>query len=93
MKRSRSESKAMDVAILQLFKEYPEAKLVENKYKTLRKLLTDRYHILRDIPRELMYKIIFDTVSLDRKLRLWTEGEQKELKETLSDQFIVDELQ
>lgn len=92
MKRSRAQSKLMDKAILELFKQHPEAKLVQNRYQTLRKLIKDRYYWLGYVERETMYKIIFDIVTLDRKIRLFTQGEQKELKKQLSDQYIVENI-
>lgn len=92
MKHSRQESKLMDKAILELFKARPEAKLVENRYQTLRKLIKDRYYWLGYVERERMYQIIFDIVSLDRKVRLFTQSEQKALKKRLSEQYIVDNI-
>lgn len=82
----------MDQAILDLFKQYPEAKLTKNRHKTNRVLLTQRFSELKDIPKDRMCQIIFDCVTLDRRLRLWTQGEEQELKEQLSQEFIVEEL-
>jgi len=82
----------MDKAILELFKEHPEAKLVQNKYQTLRKLIKDRYYWLGYVERETMYKIIFDIITLDRKVRLFTQGEQQELKKRLSEEYIEDNI-
>lgn len=92
MKRSRSESKAMDKAILDLFKEVPEAKLTKNRHKTNRVLLTQRFSELKDIPKERMCQIIFDCVTPDRRLRLWTQGEEVELKKLLAGEYVVNEL-
>ena len=82
----------MDEAILATFKEFPEAKLVANRYKTLRKLPSDRFPELREIEKERLYEILFDTITLDRKIRLWTQGEEKEKKQLLSDQYVVDNI-
>jgi hypothetical protein len=93
MKRSRKESKAMDTAILDMFADYPETKLVENRYRAIRVLLMNKYSKeLLSIEKIILCRILFDAITFDRKLRLWTQGEQKELKKELSDQFIVDEL-
>lgn len=92
MRRSRIESRKMDNAIIDLFKEFPEAKLVANRYRTIRRLLGERYPVIRDVSKEMMCDILFDAISFDRKLRLFTEGEEKELKQQLSEEFQATEL-
>lgn len=83
----------MDKAILDLFAIHPSARKVENRYKALRWLLKDRfYSTFKDTNNEVMEAMLFDAITLDRKIRKLTEGEQDELKQQLSEEFQVEEL-
>ena len=92
MKRSRKESKLMDKAILELFEKNKEARLVANRYRSIRALLIEKYPELATIEKERLCTILFDAISFDRKLRLFTEGQEKELKQTLSTEYQAQEL-
>lgn len=91
MKRNRAESKQMDQNIITLFKAHPEAKLVQNRYRALKSLLKKKY-TFGEMTDGQIEAMAFDCVSYDRKLRLFTEGEQVELKQELSEEFIATEL-
>jgi hypothetical protein len=62
-----------------------EARLVKNRYRTIRKTLQYSWTALIDsVGKETMLNFLKDVVYLDRKLRLQTEGEEDELKEQLA---------
>ncbi len=92
MKRARAQSKLMDKAILELFEKNKEARLVANRYRSIRALLIEKYPELATIEKERLCTILFDAISFDRKLRLFTEGQQMELKQELSTEYQAQEL-
>lgn len=73
-----------------LFKEFPQTKLVKNRYLTIKVMLQDKYPEVKENPR--MEKILKDAIWLDRKIRWATEGEEESLKQELADKFIEEEL-
>lgn len=92
MKRSRKDSQLMDKAILALFEKNKEARLVSNRYRSIRALLIEKYPELITIEKERLCTILFDAISFDRKIRLFTEGQQTELKQELSTEYQATEL-
>lgn len=91
-KRTRSESKLWDTKIVTMFEE-PSTKLVENRYRALRHLLSSKYPELVEVAEKpVMLNFLKDAVYLDRKLRLWTEDIEQPLKKELAEEFIVNEL-
>ncbi len=75
-----------------MFKTVEGSNLVENRYRALRYLLNKRYEKQTFTDREMTMNFIKDAVYLDRKMRLWTEGQQVELKKELSEDYQVEEL-
>lgn len=70
---------------LQKVLEIPDAHEVKNRYRTIRYALRGRWgHLVDSVSKESMCEFLKDVVYLDRKLRKLTEGEEEELKETLS---------
>ena len=92
MKRPLKESRLMDKAILELFDRNPDAKLVAHRYRAIRALLIEKFPEISTIEKERMCNIIFDAISFDRKIRKFTEGNEVELKQTLSEEYIAQEL-
>lgn len=91
MRRTKEQSKQMDQNIIDLFKSHPDARLVQNRYRALKALLKKKY-TFGEMTDSQIEAMAFDCVSYDRKLRLFTEGEEVELKQELLEQYIVDEL-
>lgn len=91
-RRTRAESRMWDERIRVMFKTVEGSNLVENRYRALRYLLNKRYEKQTFTDREMTMNFIKDAVYLDRKMRLWTEGQQVELKKELSEDYQVEEL-
>lgn len=64
--------------------KYPEASLVQNKYKVITKTIMECYPTTKDIGKATMEAIIDDAIHLDRKWRQLTEGKDEENKIKLS---------
>lgn len=90
MRRSKTEVSYWLKRMARLFKEFPDTKLVKNRYLTIKVMLQDKYPEVKENPR--MEKILRDAVYLDRKIRFMTEGEEESLKQELSEKFIEEEL-
>lgn len=68
----------------------PKYKKVKYIYDSLKLLLQEKYP---QIKSEDGINLIKDCIYLDRKLRLYREGEEDELKSELEQEFIVKNLQ
>lgn len=69
----------------------PEAKKVENRYRLIRKVLMEVYpKTLSEIPKETLMEILKDADYIGRQARLFNEGNQKELKEQLMAEKLVE---
>lgn len=90
MRRKGIEVKYWNDRTQKLFNEYPETKLVKNRYSTLKILLQQRHPELCAMPG--IENFLKDAVYIDRKVRLFTEGSEQELKQELVDNFIENEL-
>ena len=78
---------------LQTTLELPEARLVENRYRTLRYALLEAYpNLINGTDKEVMLRFLKDAVYLDRLIRKETEGEQPLKKKILSQEYIISEL-
>ena len=74
-------------------REFPEANLVKNRYRTMHWVLKDFYPIISgSVSSDTFKEFLREIVYLDRQIRLNTEGRQKEEKEVLAQQFVVDEI-
>lgn len=74
-----------------ILKNNPEASKVENRYRLIRAtLLAEFPNTVGDIEKETMLELLKDITFLDREVRLFTEGNQNELKKELSDKKIVE---
>lgn len=79
------------VILEQIIKEKPHAILVENKYKVILGMLKRLYpNQIEKIPDLIFLDIIFDAVNGNRDWQFLTEGCDKENKEKLRQQFVVD---
>ena len=79
------------VILQQIIKEKPHAVLVANKYKVILGMLKRLYpNQIEKIPDQIFLDIIFDAVNGNRDWQFLTEGFDKEQKEILRQQFIVD---
>lgn len=59
----------------------PEAKKVENRYLVIAQVLAKEYpNFMNATSKEVILKYLQDTVYLDRKLRLETEGDDEDVK-------------
>lgn len=75
----------------ELFKEHEEAKLVKNRYKTIRYALYEEYNELISLTsKERFIDLIKDILYTDRKLRSLTGDIEQEEKQILSQQWQVD---
>lgn len=93
MKRTRQESRDWDTKIRDMFTADPETKLVKNRYRAIRWLLTQPYNdITTAAEKERLLSFLKDAVYLDRRLRLATEGLEDEMKQELSENYQVEEL-
>ena len=90
MKRTKQEVKYWVDRMARLFKLEPKQKSVKQRYSTLKLLLQERYSYIKEIPD--IEKFLKDAIFLDRKVRWMTEGEENELKETLSEEYIQENL-
>lgn len=74
----------------QIIKEKPHAVLVKNKYKVIYGMLKRIYpNNIAKIPEQIFLDIIFDTVNGNRDWQMLTEGYDKENKEKLRQEFII----
>lgn len=90
MRRSKQDSDYWLRRITRLFREFPNTKLVKNRYLTIKVLLQERYPEVKENPK--IEKMLKDAIWLDRKIRWATEGQEESLKQELSDKFIEEEL-
>lgn len=75
-----------------MLKQYPEMGLTENRVIALKGLLQKKYeHIMEAVSNETMKDFLRDTVYMNRKLRLETQGQQEEIKKLLSNQHLVEQ--
>jgi len=73
--------------------ENPLARLLKNRKKLIQKCISKLYpESLDGIPDEKLQRILSDAISLDRKARSETEEEEKEEKQILSEQWVIDNL-
>lgn len=76
-----------------ILKEFDEAKLVKNKYRTLRAVMRRSYPILVDsVERDTMIAFMKDFLYADRQLRKMTEGNEQELKDRLEEEYIAENI-
>lgn len=90
MRRSKQDSDYWLRRITRLFREFPNTKLVKNRYLTIKVLLQERYPEVKENPK--IEKMLKDAIWLDRKIRWATEDSEHDLKQELSDKFIEEEL-
>jgi hypothetical protein len=87
MKRSKENVIYWEKRIDKLFDLDLKYKSVKSRYDSLKLLLQEKYPHIKDHDNIQMLK---DVVFLDRKLRLLTEHQEKEEKQILSEQYVVD---
>lgn len=69
------------------------ARLVKNRYRTLRIAISAKYpNLVNGTDKEVMLNFLKDAIYLDRQLRKLTEGQEEETKEILSQNFQIEEL-
>lgn len=78
--------------MVKLFETNPESKSVKLRYRTLRYLLLEKHPFLRDLPINQVTELLKECVTLDRKLRLATQGLEEETKKILSQEYQLEEL-
>lgn len=85
----RKKNKRVEI-LEQIIKEKPTAVLVANKYKVIFGMLKRLYpNQIEKIPQKIFIDIIFDAVNGNRDWQTLTEGCDKENKEILRQQYIV----
>jgi hypothetical protein len=87
--RSKQNTKYYNDRILKLFALDSDYKKIAKRYDSLRLLLQEKYPFIKD---QNVIELLKDTIYLDRLLRLYNEGNEKVLKKTLSDEFILQTL-
>lgn len=70
----------------------PRARLLANKYKTIRNTIMYKYPKLNDMGKDMVEAIIDDAIHLDRYWRRLTEDDDKENKEIARQEWIVDNI-
>lgn len=89
-RRTKSEVDYWLKRMSRLFKEFPQTKLVKNRYLTIKVLLQEKYPTVKEDPK--IEKMLKDAIWLDRKIRWATEDSEQDLKQELADKFIEEEL-
>jgi len=85
------QQKKVAINLENVLKEFEEAKLVKNKYRTLRAVMRRSYPTLVDsVERDTMIAFMKDLIYSDRKLRQLTEGNEQELKDKLEIEAQID---
>jgi hypothetical protein len=87
MKRSKENVIYWEKRIDKLFDLDPKYKSVKSRYDSLKLLLQEKYPHIKDHDNIQMLK---DVVYLDRKLRLLTEDEEKEEKQILEEEYLLE---
>lgn len=94
MRRRKEEVTYWNNLIMEMFKADADSKLLENRYRAIRFLMKGKHaEVVEKIEKEKLLTFIKYVVYIDRKMRLFTEGEEVELKKELSEEFITTELQ
>jgi hypothetical protein len=76
-----------------LLENKPEAKLVKNRYRAMKYVLSHYFPQLFEIyPPETIEELLKDVVYLDRQVRLATEGEDEMQKKILCQEYQMKEL-
>jgi len=83
--QSKSQKK-IATTLENLLQQFPEAGLVENRYRSLRVVLKKHWKFVETVDQKDMINFLKDVVYLDRRIRLATEGQQDELKQQLSEE-------
>lgn len=66
------------------------AKDVENRYRTIRYVLYDKYPFLEILSKEEVLEFLKDVTFVDREVRAMTEGRQNKLKSELAQEKITE---
>ena len=90
MKRSKENVKYWTTRTNKLILLDTKYKKVKHIYDALKLLLQEKYP---DIKNHDNIQFLKDVVYLDRKLRLYREGEENEVKEKLAQEYIDENLQ
>jgi hypothetical protein len=90
MRRSRENTKYWNNRILKLIELDSKYKEIKYIYDSLKLLLQEKYPFIKEHDNIQFLK---DVLYLDRLMRLYREGEEEELKETLEQEFIINNLQ
>lgn len=90
MRRSKQNTAMWTRNILQMIQDVPNSESVENRYKAIRYLLLPVYPQLNEIPKETLLSILKDVEYVSRQLRLFNEDNQKDLKEELEAEKIIE---
>jgi len=88
MHRSKDNIKYWNDRVIKLFEIDPRYKKVKYIYDSIKLLLQEKYPNIREEDIQLIKDIIY----LDRKLRLFREGEEQELKGILQQEYIINHL-
>ena len=91
-KRTKGEIAYWNDKIRAMLKEVPDSGLTKNRFRAIRYLLNARYKEQSFTDVDKTTAMISDIEYLSRKLRYWTQGEEKELKEQLEEEFISEDL-
>ena len=91
-KRTKGEIAYWNDKIRAMLKEVPDSGLTKNRFRAIRYLLNARYKEQSFMDVDKTTAMISDIEYLSRKMRYWTQGEEKELKEQLEEEFQVEEL-
>lgn len=91
-KRTKANVKYWEGKIDKLFATVPISQLTEHRFQAVRGTLTGQYPWIETIDKPEFIRMLADADYVARKMRLKTEGIQKDLKKQLSQEFIVTNL-
>jgi hypothetical protein len=92
MRRSKQEITYWNDKIRAMLKEVPDSGLTKNRFRAIRYLLVARFKEQKFTDEQKTLQMISDIEYVSRKMRHWTKGLEKELKEQLEEEFISDDL-
>lgn len=91
--RTKSNRKYWLGKILLLFKQFPKSQLTEYRWQSVRACLLTTHPWIEQVDKQQFIDMLANADYVARKMRFLTEGQQKDKKEILSQEFIVSELQ
>lgn len=92
MNKRNIKIKYLKTRLAKLLVDLPEANLVKNRYRTIRYILSIPEHkaIIDSVGKDALCEFLKDVCFMDRNVRWMTEGQEKELKNNLESEKLVE---